>query len=465
MQKTNRFLFFILFSLNAVTLFFSSCANMAPPSGGPRDSLPPVLIAATPRDSAVNVTSNRISLTFDEYITLDNPQQSIIVSPNPQNSPIVDAKLRGVNIRLRDSLLPNTTYSINFGNAIRDVNENNILKNFTYVFSTSAQVDQNSITGKVTLAENGKTDSTLLVVLHRNLNDSAIQKNRPLYYARLDGSGNFQFNNLPTGKFALYVVEDDYAKRYDDSTELFAFVDTAVTGNISFKPINLFAFRAFEKTQRPAAQTNTANRNRDTRLRYTTNLSESAKDLLIPVELNFNKRLRSFDSNAIVLTDTNFANAVRPQFLLDTSRTKLSIQYPWKENQRWKLVLPAAAFTDTAGTQLSKTDTLSFTTESESAYGSLRFRFSGLDTSKHFVLQLVQNDKVVESIPITSPQWYRALYKPGEYQLYLLNDKNRNGKWDTGSFKPVKRQPETVTDLKRRINIRANWDNEEVINL
>jgi hypothetical protein len=439
---------------------------MAPPAGGPRDSLPPVLIAATPRDSATNVTGNRISLSFDEYITLENPQQSIIVSPNPQNSPIVDAKLRGVNIRLRDSLLPNTTYSINFGNSIRDVNESNVLKNFTYVFSTGSRIDENTISGKVVLAENGRIDSTLAVILHRNLNDSAIEKIRPVYYARLDGEGNFQFNNLPAGKFGLYVVEDDYAKRYDDSTELFAFSDSAVTTSLDFKPVVLYAFRAADKTQKTPTTTQTTSiRNRDTRLRYTTNIADRRKDLLTPIELTFNKPLRSLDSTAIVLVDTNFSNRVRPRFSLDTSFTKLSIQYAWKENQQWNLILPANSVKDTAGIHLPKSDTIRFTTDAEAQYGSLRFRFSGFDTSKHLVLQLVQNDVVVESIPITTAQWYRPLYKPGEYQLYLLNDKNRNGKWDTGSFKPVKRQPETVTDLKRKINIRANWDNEEVINL
>jgi uncharacterized protein (DUF2141 family) len=301
--------------------------------------------------------------------------------------------------------------------------------------------------------------------LHNNLNDSAIQKLRPLYYARLDGAGNFQFNNLPAGKFGLYVVEDDYAKRYDDSTELFAFADTAVTTAASFNPVILYAFRATDKTQKTTTSPVAGNRNRDTRLRYTTNITDRRKDLLTPIELTFNRRLKSFDSNAIVLTDTNFAGIIKPQFSLDTSATKLSIQYAWKENQQLNLIIPATSVTDTSGTQLTKSDTLRFTTDAEAQYGSLRFRFSGFDTSKHLVLQLVQNDVVVESIPITSAQWYRPLYKPGEYQLYLLNDKNGNGKWDTGSFKPFKRQPETVTDLKRKINIRANWDNEEVINL
>lgn len=464
MQKTNSFLISILF-LSVISIgVFSSCANMMPPSGGPKDSLPPVLITAVPKDSATNVSSNRISLVFDEYITLDNAQQNVIVSPNPQNSPVIDAKLRGVNIRLRDSLLPNTTYSINFGNSIRDVNENNILKNFTYVFSTGSKIDMNTIVGKVTLAQNGKVDSTLIVVLHRNLNDSAIQKLRPVYYARLDGQGNFRFNNLPAGKFAVYVTEDDYAKRYDDSTELFAFADTAVATSSAFNSINLYAFRAAEKAVKgPAAPS--SNRNVDRKLRYTTNITDKRKDLLTPIELTFNKRLKSFDSNAIVLTDTNFANRVKPRFLLDSSGTKLSVINNWKENQHWVLIIPSTAVTDTSGTQLSKTDTIKFTTDPESQYGSLRLRFANVDTSKHQVLLIMQNDKLIESIPITSGQWYKPLYQPGEYQLYLLNDKNRNGKWDTGSFKPVKNQPEIVTDLKRKINIRANWDNEEVINL
>ena len=115
-----------------------------------------------PKDSATNVKSKNITLTFDEFVSLENVQENIIYSPVIKTPPNADYKLRNVTIRFRDSLEPNTTYSIDFGNAIQDVNENNIAKNFRYVFSTGPTIDDNSYSGKVIVAETGKVDSTLM---------------------------------------------------------------------------------------------------------------------------------------------------------------------------------------------------------------------------------------------------------------------------------------------------------------
>ncbi|MDE3144328.1 MAG: Ig-like domain-containing protein, partial [Bacteroidota bacterium] len=188
-------------SFFALTFFIehieTGCANMIPPSGGPRDSIPPKLFAALPKDSAMNVTTNKITLVFDEYIDGKDIQKNLIVSPYPKNAPIIENKLRNVTIKLKDTLEANTTYSLNFGDGIKDVNEGNIAKNFKYVFSTGKTIDQNTFSGNVILAETGKLDTTLIVVLHRNLADTSIYKNRPRYYTRLDSKGKFVFSNLP----------------------------------------------------------------------------------------------------------------------------------------------------------------------------------------------------------------------------------------------------------------------------
>ena len=171
----------------------AGCANIIPPTGGPRDSTPPVLLQAIPRDSAINYQGNRILLSFNEYVTIENASENVLISPTQNNIPIIDYKLRNITVKLRDILEPNTTYSINFGNAIKDVNEGNIFKDFTYVFSTGPQLDDNTLSGRIVLAETGKVDSTMLAVLHRNLYDSAVAKEKPRYIARLDGKGSFRF--------------------------------------------------------------------------------------------------------------------------------------------------------------------------------------------------------------------------------------------------------------------------------
>jgi uncharacterized protein (DUF2141 family) len=454
----------IVFISTILIIGASGCANIVPPSGGPRDSLPPVLIAANPADSITNFTGNRITLSFNEFVEIQNTQENVLVSPTPVNTPNIDYKLRTVTVKLRDTLEPATTYSINFGDAIKDVNEGNILKNFTYVFSTGSTIDQNTFAGKVIVAETGKADSTLIVVLHRNFADSAVAKERPRYIAKLDGRGNFQFNNLPAGTFAVYALPNDYSKRYDDTTKLFAFADKPVTIADSTQPITLYAFSLPKETvAAPAGNTNRAT-SRDKQLRYTTNLESGKQDILKTLQLDLNRKV-SFDSTKIILADTSLKPITNYQIIADTNRTQFTIRYNWPANTAFNLVIDKSAFTDSAGATLAKNDTLRFTTKREDEYGSVKVRFKNLDLTKNPVLQLVQTDKVVESILLTATEWSRKLFPPGEYSLRILNDSNKNGKWDTGRFFGEHRQPEIVTSINTTLSIRANWDNEPDITL
>ena len=116
--------------------WLGSCANIIPPTGGPRDSLPPVFVDANPPDSATQFHSGKIVLSFDEFVQLDKPLETIVVSPYPKKQWESEAHLRTVTVRIKDTLEPNTTYTIDFGNSVRDINEGNILKNFRYVFTT-----------------------------------------------------------------------------------------------------------------------------------------------------------------------------------------------------------------------------------------------------------------------------------------------------------------------------------------
>ena len=215
---------FLLSCLVASTLIqLGGCANIVPPSGGPRDSIPPYAVYAKPKDSSTQIAPKEILISFNEYITTSALQEQLIVSPSIKNNPLVEQRLNMLRIRLSDSLDANTTYSLQFGNAVRDVNEGNIAKNYTYVFSTGDHIDTGRLFGKVLLAETGLVDSSLIAVLHPAENDSAIFKNKPNYYTRLTGQGKFEFNFLPAKDFNIYIVPNDYTKRYDDTTKLFAF--------------------------------------------------------------------------------------------------------------------------------------------------------------------------------------------------------------------------------------------------
>lgn len=444
----------------------TGCANIISPGGGPRDTIPPRLFTAFPKDSAKNVTLNKITLTFDEFVEVKDAQTNLIVSPVPKNMPLVEYKFRNVTIKLKDSLEPNTTYSLDFGNSIKDVNEGNVAKNFTYVFSTGKTVDQNTFSGKVFLAETGKVDSTLIVLLHRNLNDTAIYKNRPRYYTRLDGKGNFKFRNLPEGTFSAFVLPNEYNKKYDDSTKLFAFTDSLVIINKNTKPVTFYAYeeakRKIEIKSAPVEKPNPNSKTQkvDNRLRFGLSLDGGLQDLLTPgIDLLFTRKLKLFDSSKIILTDTNYKALKNYTVKLDTTKTKVSINYNWKADTQLRLIILKDAVTDTTGVMLLKTDTLRFGTKKESEYGSLKIRFTNADLSKNPVLLFIQADKIVESIPITQNELYRKLYKPGEYDLRVLFDANKNGKWDAGNYKKRK-QPEVVQLINKKLTVKPDWDNE-----
>lgn len=419
----------------------------------------------------LNFRGNRITLTFDEYVQLDNDLNGqLIVSPNPERTPVIEGKLRTVTIKLKDTLQPNTTYAINFGNAIKDVNENNPFRNFTYVFSTGDTLDDGKITGNVKLAETGEVDSQLLVVLHRNLNDTAVKKLKSDYYTRLDSSGNFRFNYLPHEKFSIYVLPNDYSKRYDDSTKMFAFYNEPVESVSSPSSIQLYAYQEHLPKPLPASSASSSGsqknqKEEDKRLRYTTNLENNEQDLLDSLEFTFSRKVTAFDSTQITLTDTLYRPVSAYTVLrADTASKRFALVHEWKDNEYYKLIIQKTAFADSAGITLSKNDTLSFKTRREGTYGSVRLHFNNLDLSRNPVLQLVLNKVVMQSVVLTTADWYQKLFEPGQYNMRILYDNNKNGVWDPGNF-DAKRQPEIVEKIKRPLVTKANWDNEIDINL
>ena len=457
----------LLLMVGAKMVLLTSCAGIIPPNGGPKDTIPPKLVLSVPRDSASNVKSQKIVLTFDEFVDLKDVSQNVIFSPNPKKSPLVESKLKNITIKLRDSLEPNTTYSINFGNGIKDINEGNVFKEFTYVFSTGNKIAKGTFSGRMILAETGKTDSTLIVILHKNLNDTAIYKSSPRYISKIDGKGNFAFRNLEYGSYNAFVLPNDYTKKYDDSTKFFGFMDSVVVVSDTTTDNIFYVYQEEKVKERPKSNgsSNTyKNGKEDKRVKYSTNLEGISQDLLSNLQITFNRKLKSFDSSKIILCDTFYNPLADAKFSLDTSNTIIKISYPWKEASNFRLIMQKDVVNDTNGTALTKGDTLKFVTKNESDYGSLRLKFVGLDFTKHPVLQIIYNDKVTESVPLVSDIFKRKLFRPGDYNVRILLDANQNGVWDAGNYKK-KLQPEIVLDKNWKVNIKGNWDNETDIKL
>lgn len=465
------FLFFLLtFFISKILVLTSGCANIIPPEGGPRDTIPPVLLKAEPGDSVRNFKGSRITFTFDEFIDVQNIGENLLVSPLPKSNPQVDFKLKTVTIRLKDTLEPNTTYLLNFGNAIKDFTEGNPVKGFSYTFSTGSYIDSLEMQGKVILAETGKIDTTLVVILHTSPNDSAVQKEKPRYIARLDSKGNFVFKNLPPKTFYVYTLKNESGTyRYFGDKQLFGFADKPVIVQSKTEPVTLYAYASSPPAATsaiPSINLNIGNRRKgpetvDKRLKYQTNLVNNQQDLLVNFQMIFEQPLRMFDSTKIRLyTDSAFNPVASYQFKKDSSNKKLLLNVEWKENTLYQVIMDKEFAEDSNGKKLLKTDTLSFTTKKLSEYGSLKIKFRNFPADKNPVLQFVQNETIYKSFPLGSNEFSQQLFLPGEFELRILYDNNKNGKWDPGEFFGKHKQPEIVMPVERKISIKTAWQNE-----
>ncbi len=445
-----------------ITVSGSGCAQIGSITGGDKDSLAPVLLGASPKITATNVTGNKIVLTFDEYVEVKDLQTNLIVSPYPKTTPEINYKLKTVSIKLKDSLLPNTTYAIQFGNAIADVNEGNPVKDFTYVFSTGSSIDSLTLSGKVLVAETGKIDSTIIVMLYRNAVDSSVKNIKPTYITAVKGDGSFKFNNLPADNFFVYALKDgDGGKTYNSKSEMFAFANAGVTISDSTAPINLFAFEEEKKDKNLPAITTKPKTATQKKLRYTVKSITDKQDLRKNFEIDFSNKIKQIDTTQILLTDTNY-NVVAASYTTDSN--KLIIKTKWAEETDYRLILTKTAITDIADSSLTKNDTLKFKTKAAADYGNVQLRFKNLDITKKPVLQFVQNDEVKETFAIIGDTWSYKLFPPGEYEIRILYDENNNGKWDSGSY-TKKLQPEKVVTLPKKFAVKENWENESDINL
>ncbi|WP_216846674.1 Ig-like domain-containing protein [Mucilaginibacter sp. L196] len=224
---------------------FSGCANIQRPMGGPKDVTPPRLLKATPPNMSRNFNSKIIQLDFDEYFKLSNQYTEISMSPAQDKSPEYKIKSKSLVIVLKDTLQKNTTYVINFGKAIADVNEGNILKNFTYVFSTGPHIDSLSVSGTVTNTLTQKREKDVTVMLFPIEKDSLyFGKKKPSIYATTDTAGNFSLNNLHDGDYRIYALEEKTPDRiYNKDDELIAFQKQPVHLYADTSGIQLYLFK------------------------------------------------------------------------------------------------------------------------------------------------------------------------------------------------------------------------------
>jgi len=517
-------------------LLWAACARVGSPTGGEQDKTPPKVVKTIPPNESVNFTGNRIRIFFDEFVTLRDIRKQLIISPPlayfPEITPSGNAS-KYINIKILDTLRPNTTYTFNFGKSIQDNNEGNPLSFYTYTFSTGNTIDSLTLKGSIKDALRPKAENFVNVMLYEmgeKYSDSVVYKQRPIYVVNtLDSLTTFELSHLKAGKYMLVGMKDkDNNYLFDPKTDKIGFHPTPITiPTDSSYTLSLFkevpqtqASRPFQSgeqrisigyqgekdsiqvTPLPPSPTNwkwviEKEPTKDTLwLWYHPKVEDSLKLIvksnradttkvnlrkmkpekwkitpefkgISPTEeeivLSSNTPIRAFNKEAIKLIVAKDSTEVgfEPIFTANTSQITLKVKV--KEGEKY-LFKAFNAFENFFG---QKSDTLqeSFSAKKAEDFGSLKLTFRD-NISLPFIIELTDKDakKVLyeQYVEQTSPTYNFPFVKAGNYRLRVIEDRNRNRKWDTGNFLG-RLLPEPVYYFAKEIELRANWEVEQEI--
>lgn len=213
-----------------VVLLMAACASIGSPDGGPYDETPPVFLGSTPKPFALNVKDKRVTLEFDEFIKIEKAAEKVVVSPPQITPPIIKTNGKKIVVEMEDTLKENTTYSIDFNDAIVDNNEGNPLGNFAFLFSTGDRIDTLAVSGTVLNASNLEPIKGILVGLHSDHADSAFTTKPFERVSRTDADGRFTIRGIAPGSYRAYALQDvNQNYIFDQKSEMIAFLDSLVT--------------------------------------------------------------------------------------------------------------------------------------------------------------------------------------------------------------------------------------------
>lgn len=216
-------------------VIITSCARMGQPDGGWYDETPPTITSCSPADQSTDVKTRKIKINFDEYIQVDNPTEKVVISPPQIETPEIKAAGKSIVVEIKDSLKPNTTYTVDFSDAISDNNESNPLGNYTYTFSTGDHIDTLEVAGYVLNAQNLEPIKGILVGLYNNLSDTIFTSQPMLRVSRTDSRGKFIIRGVAPGQYRIYALSDaDNNYIFSQKSEQLAFSHDIIEP--TFKP-------------------------------------------------------------------------------------------------------------------------------------------------------------------------------------------------------------------------------------
>jgi len=570
-----------IFGLIAIITLIYACANAGYPTGGPKDEDPPKIKKSTPEPNALNYKKSNVVIEFDEIIKLNDVHQKFVASPPLKHRPVIQARAQKLMIEFDEDevLQDNTTYTLDFADAVEDNNEGNPIESFVFSFSTGEVVDSFAIMGNLWEAYDLTPIEGALVMAHKNLNDTAFTHDIPVRLGKTDKDGRFAIRNLSPGEYRVYAIEDGNRNyMFDQPGEYIAWLDTIISPSMEYvelpdsitpdsvvfvetlvhtpNDLKLFLFKEESSTQYPLgeerkdsntlafffnsplenfsvkpvldepleedwaifepsvkndsmfmwikdstlynkdtltiaysylgldtlnnpAQVNdtvkmyyfkipkkeTRRRKKKTKKKIKTlqmNKSSSSVDVYSSFNFIMPTPIKSMDISAFNLAekvDTLWEKRAFDftQDSLFKRRYSIKVKDKWNPGASYLLTVDSAAIEDIYGL---KCDSIGkqFKVKTLESYGLMLIDF-GVQGQDEWLVQLLgSRDKIIQQkyVPQSGKMAFEYL-SPGSYNLKLVIDNNKNGKWDTGDYSE-KIQPEQVFFYPQKVDVRANWD-------
>lgn len=477
------------------------------------------MIGTEPPSNALRFSENGFTLSFDEYVQLRDLQKELLISPPLTSPPEVKVRQRSVEVSWKDSLRPQTTYIFGFGNAIADVNESNILRDVTYVFSTGNQLDSLQCMGSVRHAQADKMMTGTKVLLFDSLSHVFSTDVHPAYFARTDEKGLFRFDYLREGRYVLCALSDENGNNHFELGESIDWVegvqvsagsDTLTHALFLSTPLDTLV-RGFDynvdsagvvkcKVEKWMPDLRIRNLSGDSIVQWSAAdtvfaavYKECSKQseievscgsrvvdtLMIESLRSANERFRLSHgasqklrmSDSVVVQSPRPIALVDPMFIrcyLDSVEVKFTtvlsnaatceLLFEKASGANYKVLLLPGAITDDCGA-VNDTMRFSFAIFVSKELGSLRFKVPPVVKNSPFVFQLLDRTKqvVFENKQVSETEWVIDQLVPGDYTAVLLGDTNGNGHFDPMKIAPMQ-NTERNHLYQGSIQVRANWE-------